>query len=324
MTIEIIHTAAEGTLVHGTTRGDGTNTALKAAGFRWFRTVSAWGIPNSRDRQPNLGKIERAAATLRDAGHTVTVEVDTTHRDVATAEADRAQRQSDRAEALSAKADRRAADAKAAWEAEARASAAVPPGGEPIKIGHHSERRHRRSIERAQQTLGRAVEATDTAAEAARRADVAAATTAHRHNPVTVKNRIDKLEAEQRRDERARDGHRRVVARTEAATYVDEFGPAAGAHREQIIARIAQRADEIIYWKGIYAAQQAAGLANTYGPDSINKGDLIKKRGAWYQVVRVNPKSVSVQVQAGATWTHKIAYHQISEHRAGDPQVYTT
>ena len=90
------------------------------------------------------------------------------------------------------------------------------------------------------------------------------------------------------------------------------------------IAEDPDRADEIIYWKGIYAAQQAAGLANTYGPDSINKGDLIKKRGAWYQVVRVNPKSVSVQVQAGATWTHKIAYHQISEHRAGDPQVYTT
>ena len=87
--------------------------------------------------------------------------------------------------------------------------------------------------------------------------------------------------------------------------------------------RIAQRADEITYWKGIYAAQQAAGLANTYGPDSITKGDLIKKRGAWYQVVRVNPKSVSVQVQAGATWTHKIAYHEISDHRAGDPQVYT-
>ena len=68
MTIEIIHTAAEGTLVHGTTRGDGTNTVLKATGFRWFRTLSAWGVPNSRDRQPNLGKIDRAAAALRDAG----------------------------------------------------------------------------------------------------------------------------------------------------------------------------------------------------------------------------------------------------------------
>lgn len=323
MSIEITHTAAEGTLVEGTARGDGTNTILKTAGFRWFRTAAAWGIPGSRDRQPNLAKIERAAAALREAGHTVTVDLDTAHRDVADAEADRAQRQSDRADALADKAGRRSADAAAAWEAEARASAAVPPGGEPIKIGHHSERRHRRSIERAHQTLGRAVEATDAAAEAARRAEVAAATTAHRHNPATVKNRIDKLEAEQRRDERARDGHSRVVARTSTATYVDEFGPATGTYREQIVARMAQRADEIAYWKGIYTAQQEAGLANTYGPDSIAKGDLIKKRGAWYQVVRVNQKTVSVQVQAGATWTHKIPYHEISAHQPGDPQVHT-
>ncbi|OFJ54244.1 hypothetical protein BEL07_08440 [Mycolicibacterium grossiae] len=323
MSIEITHTAAEGTLVQSTARGDGTNTILKTAGFRWFRTVGAWGIPGSRDRQPNLGKIERAAAALREAGHTVTVDLDTAHRDVADAEADRAQRQSDRADALADKAGRRSADAAAAWEAEARASAAVPPGGEPIKIGHHSERRHRRSIERAHQTLGRAIEATDAAAEAARRAEVVAATTAHRHNPATVKNRIDKLEAEQRRDERARDGHRRVLARTATTTYVDEFGPATGTHREQILARMAQRADEIAHWKSIYSAQQQAGLANTYGPDTIAKGDLIKKRGAWYQVVRVNQKTVSVQVQAGATWTHKIAYHEISEHQPGDPQVHT-
>ena len=87
MSIEITHTAAEGTLVHGTTRGDGTNTILKTAGFRWFRTVGAWGIPSSRDRQPNLGKIERAAAALRAAGHPVSVDIDNTHRCVADAEA---------------------------------------------------------------------------------------------------------------------------------------------------------------------------------------------------------------------------------------------
>ncbi|QNJ96568.1 DUF3560 domain-containing protein (plasmid) [Mycolicibacterium fluoranthenivorans] len=323
MSIEITHTAAEGTLVHGTTRGDGTNTILKTAGFRWFRTVGAWGIPSSRDRQPNLGKIERAAAALRAAGHPVSVDIDSTHRCVADAEADRTQRQEDRADALAAKADRRAAAAETAWEAGARASAAVPPGGEPIKIGHHSEQRHRKSIERAQETLGRAVQATDAATEAARRAQVAAAGTAHRHNPVTVKNRIDKLEAEQRADERTRDGHRRVVARTANATYVDEFGPATGTYREQILARIAQRADEITYWKDIYAAQQTAGIATSFGPDTIAKGDRIKYRSGWYPVVRVNAKTVSVQSAPGETWTHKVPYHEISDHRPGGSQVHS-
>ena len=308
MSITITHSAIDGTLIHGTTRGDGTNTILKTAGFRWFRTIAAWGIPNSRDRQPHLAKIHSAAAALREAGHCVDLDIDTTHRAVADAEADRTQRHTDRADALTATADRRTAAATTAWDAEARASAALPPAGEPIKVGHHSERRHRKAIDRAHHTLGRAVAAADAATEATRRAAVAAAGTAHRHNPVTVKNRIDRLEADQRRDERARDGHRRTIARTPTTTYVDEFGPATGAHREQLLARIAQRSDEIAYWKDIYAA-------NTHGPDTITKGDLIKRRGAWYPVVRVNAKTVSVQPQPNATWTHKIAYHQIDGHR---------
>lgn len=60
MTIDIIHSAVEGTLVHGTTRGDGTNTILKAAGFRWFPSLGLWGIAGSRDRQPNRYKIDHA------------------------------------------------------------------------------------------------------------------------------------------------------------------------------------------------------------------------------------------------------------------------
>jgi hypothetical protein len=65
-------------LVHGTTRGDGTNTILKAAGFRWFRTLGVWGIAGSSDRQLNQYKIDRVADALRTAGHTVTIDI-TTH-----------------------------------------------------------------------------------------------------------------------------------------------------------------------------------------------------------------------------------------------------
>lgn len=79
MSIAIVHTVAEGTLVQGTRRGDGTNTILKAAGFRWFRSQGLWGITGSRDREPDLGKIERAAAGLRGAGHTVAVHVEKNH-----------------------------------------------------------------------------------------------------------------------------------------------------------------------------------------------------------------------------------------------------
>ena len=62
--LTITHTHADGTLIDGTTKGDGTNTILKSVGFRWFRTLGTWGIPHSRDRQPNTHIIDRARAAL--------------------------------------------------------------------------------------------------------------------------------------------------------------------------------------------------------------------------------------------------------------------
>lgn len=310
MTIEIRHDAADGTLVYGTTRGDGTNTILKAHGFKWFRTLGLWGVPNSRDRQPNRYKIDRAAEALRAAGHEVTTHVDATHRPVELAEADRSQRSADRADALAAKADRKAGDAQAAWDAEARASAAVPPGGQPILVDHYSAPKHRKSIERAREKLGKAVEAQRDADTAADRARVAALADAHRHNPVTVKNRIDKMAAEQRKDQRTIDGYTRKTG-----PYIEEHAPASGAYRQQVIDRMAQRGDEIAYWEGIYAAQQAAGLASTYSRDTIAKGDLVKYRSSWYVVARANAKTVSVYLHPPATFTHPLGYHEISGHR---------
>ena len=320
MTIEISHNAAEGTLVHGTARGDGTNIILKASGFRWFRTLGVWGIAGSRDRQPNRYKIDRAADALRAAGHTVRIDIDDTHRPIADAEADRAHRQNDRAQALGAKAARNATAAEHAWAAEQRAVEVLPPGGEPIKIGHHSERRHRNAIERAHDATHRAIEATAAADTASARAEAAAVTTARRYSPVTVKNRIDKLEAERRADQRILDGHRRVLARTAAHEYVDEFSPATGQYREQVIARMAQREDELAYWKTIFAAQQAAGIASTHSRATIARGDLIKYRRGWYRVVRVNPKTVSVQMHEGASWANTIGYHEISGHQPAPGQ----
>lgn len=318
MTIDISHTASDGTLVDGTARGDGTNAILKAAGFRWFRTLGMWGIPNSRDRQPNHVKIQRAADALRQAGHDVEIHIDNTHRPAAEAEADLAQRRADRAAALDAKADRRADQAAAADTAYRRAHEALPEGGEPIHVGHHSERRHRNAIERARQATRKAIDAHTAAEAAARKADVAATSTDRRYNPVTVKNRLDKLEAEQRSDQRQLDGYRRVVARSATTEYVDEFPGATGEHRERIIARMAQRADEIAYWSGIYTELQQAGLANTYGRGTITKGDFVKYRSSWYEVMRANAKTVSVRLFPEASFTNTVAYHELCGHRPAE------
>ncbi|GAA4759503.1 hypothetical protein [Gordonia alkaliphila] len=62
------------------------------------------------------------------------------------------------------------------------------------------------------------------------------------------------------------------------------------------------------------------GAPTNYGPDTIAKGDAIKTRGSWYRVVRVNKKSVSVDVsdmyQAPTrVYTHTIPYPEIRDHK---------
>ena len=316
MTITITHTPDAGTLVEGTSRGDGTNTVLKANGFRWFRTLGLWGIAGSRDRDPHRAKITAAADALRAAGHDVEIDIDARHRDPATVEADRAARAGDRAGALAAKADRRREQADTAWDADRAATAALPPGGEPIHVGHHSETRHRNAIDKAHRAMGRAVTAERDAVEIARRADVATRATDHRYNPVTVKNRIDGLEADQRADQRALDGHTRTAFTMGDGTKVlDVTEPATGEHRETLTARIAARADDIAYWAEIREQQIAAGQATDYSRETIAPGDLVCYRRQWYPVRRANAKTVSIPSIVGGSWTDTIGYHKLSGHR---------
>lgn len=327
--ITITHTAADGTLIEGTSKGDGTNVILKSVGFRWFRTLGTWGIANSRDHQPNDWKIERARKALTDAGHTVTLDIDRSHRDTATVEVDKAQRATDRADAIAAKADRHRDKAEAAWDAERRAAAALPEGGEPIKIGHHSEARHRKAIDTAWNKLGKAVEAERQADETARRADIAAKATDHRNNPTTVANRIDKLEADQRADQRRIDGSTRTLfVDSRGVRQVEETTAATGDSRDRILARMAQRADQIEHWKSVRAEQIAAGIAGNYSPDTISKGDHIRTRwDDWCTVLRVNKKTVSVEQPApygGRMIRNTIPYQEIKGHKPATAQLVDT
>lgn len=324
--ITITHTAADGTLIEGTSKGDGTNIILKTAGFRWFRTLGTWGIAGSRDHQPNDWKIERARKALTDAGHTVTLDIDRTHRDTATAEADKARRANDRADAIAAKAQRHRDNAEAAWDAERRAVAALPEGGEPIKVGHHSERRHRKAIDTAWDKLGKAVEAERLADDTARRAAIAAQATDHRNNPRTVANRIDKLEAEQRGDQRRIDGATRTLfTDSTGQRQTEETSAASGDYRDRILARMAERADQIDHWKAVRAAQIATGAAGDYSPATISKGDRIRTRwNDWCTVLRVNKKTVSIEQPTpygGRMIRGTIPYQEITGHKPASAQL---
>ena len=64
MTLTIEHTEAEGTLLLGTSRGDGSAEVVKALGWRWGRSIGLWFVPRSRDAAPKRPLIEQTARQL--------------------------------------------------------------------------------------------------------------------------------------------------------------------------------------------------------------------------------------------------------------------
>ena len=94
--LTITHTRADGTLIDGTSRGDGTGDVLKAHGWRWSRHLGSWYVPQSRDRTVKTRLIDATAAQLRATGFTVTVDIDDQARPTADVVADQDARHADR------------------------------------------------------------------------------------------------------------------------------------------------------------------------------------------------------------------------------------
>jgi len=84
--------------------------------------------------------------------------------------ADHEERRDNRVLRLRSRADKARGEAKSRYDASGRD---LPPWGEPIKIGHHSEKRHRRALERSHANMSRSVQATRKAERLDARADAA-------------------------------------------------------------------------------------------------------------------------------------------------------
>jgi hypothetical protein len=296
-------------VIEGTSRGDGTAEILKSNGWRWGRSIGTWFLPNSRDHLPNLGTITRTADALRTAGFMVDTTVSLEHRSTAEVEADKIARQADRVDALHTKADRKTAADDAAWQRAETALHRLPEGGEPIHVGHHSETRHRNAIAKADTAMRRSVEASRDAEHARGRADAASVTTDARYSPVTVANRIEKFAAEIRTMER----------RIDADYYDPEQGyrPATIQQKEARTVKLAphidEKVDQLSYWEGVRAAQIEDGKATGHNRSTIRKGDRVKIRGHWREIVRVNTKTVSVT--SDHSWTNTVPYAEIQQHQ---------
>ena len=304
--ISISHSAEHGTLVEGTSKGDGSPEILKANGFRWSRNLGSWYLPRSRDQRPKLAIINRTCEQLSNSGHPVARTLESTLRPEATAEADRSIRDAARAARREVKAARLKDLAAAQQDKADGYDRQLPPMGQPILVGHHSEARHRKALDRARTWTLRTMETERAAKEMTDSAKVAATATLHRHNPVTVGNRIKTVQAELRF----------MKSQLLATTIIYKDKVWAAGRAAELSERIAAHEDKLAYWEGIRAGQIDAGQVVDYSKGNISKGDLIHYLGDWYPVVRVNAKSVSIRQRPDRTWTQTVEYHKLTGHKA--------
>jgi hypothetical protein len=306
--ITITHTHQDGTLVDGTDKGDGSAAILKACRFRWFPSIKVWGIAQSRDHLAKRWQIEDAAKQLRAAGFEVTVEIDDTPREVVQVKADRAERLDDRYDRLTAKAERGSAEAERRFATADHYSERFA-GGQPILVGHHSERGARVAQKRIDQNMRAGCEAVRDAERAAQAASVVGAADAYRERPAVIIRRIAKTEADLRKVGHDINGTR--PANDWRGAYAPELGhkPASGAWLEQCEARKTFLEHQLAADKAALAEHEANGYV-IHSRETIHKGDFIAYWGSRRsEVVRVNAKTVSLKTQY--TWTDKVSYEEI-------------
>ncbi|GAA0918970.1 DUF3560 domain-containing protein [Nonomuraea longicatena] len=252
--ITIRHTHVDGTLVEGTRKGDGAWEILKPIGFHYFPSIRAIGIRHSRDRVADRWTINRGAEKLREAGFEVEVSIDDEHRDRATVLADQADRLEDRRHALANKADRHAGRAASAYDRAHQIADGIPMG-QPILVGHPSERRARKDREKIDRAMQTGAQESDLAHETARRANAVGSAAAYSARPSVTARRIKTAEAELRGIQRRLNGYERVFRDHHGKPYyIETHQPVTGEQREQLLARKAQLEDQLAYDKQQVAA----------------------------------------------------------------------
>ena len=313
--ITITHTHADGTMLEGSRKGDGVYELLKGLrdNWRYFPSIRAIGIGQSRDKSADSYKINRAAEALRAAGHEVTVTVDETERrSFAEAEAERYESAEARAERMAGYAANAAARSDAAYQRSHQIADGIP-FGQPILVGHHSERRHRKDLDRIHNLMGKSIAEGKAAEHYEHRAANAETYQASRESvPVTLR-RIEKLAAEERQLQRRLDGSGLAMH--------GEDKPASGGYAERLAVRLADIAEQLAYWRGVVASQEAAGV-KVWSKADFTKGDFVSFLGSWYEVLRVSVKSVTIpamisdgpvvtKANSRMSWTDTVPYHKV-------------
>lgn len=152
------------------------------------------------------------------------------------------------------------------------------PLGQPILVGHHSERRALRDAERIDSAMGTSIREGEKAAHWDNRAKAATNWEKFRNNPGVTLRRIQKKEADLRAVERRLNDE----SNKQYPDYIQE------QERQR-----AELIEELDYWREVIAEAERNGF-KVWGTADFTKGDFALYQGAWYEVLRVNAKSLTI------------------------------
>lgn len=202
--------------------------------------------------------------------------------------ADRAEDRAERFASYSTNAGKRAT---AAARASDEAVEGIPPG-QPILIGHHSEKHHRAAIAKAQRNATKSVEEFHKSRWWAERAENVLSHAGRKHQPGAISRRIKKFEAKVRMHERRID--------PKGADWAQDLDWLRGFEEkgEVEISAIWQRRKvrnirwivhlrgQIAFWQVILA--DAGGVPADEWADEFEVGGWVRGQYGWGQIERIN------------------------------------
>ena len=162
---------------------------LKAEGFRYRPRSKAW---TAKQNYPREKLLESLAGEVKD----INIPVDYQRK---------AEYYAEKASSTKAESDRLYSTAKQKMD--------MIPFGQPILVGHHSEKRHRSDLKKISRGMEKSFETSDKAQEYAARSVRATVKAEGRENPVTILNRIENLEKELAKTKKQSKTYNRIETR---------------------------------------------------------------------------------------------------------------
>ena len=289
---------------------------LKSNGFRWSRRQGIWYAKELSYRVALLNEIAEYGGEV---GEKLSF-------------AEKMDQKTQRAEERGARFIERARRTKAQGEAllgQSRSMADIIPMGQPIIIGHHSEKRDRNYRARIQGKYEKGFETLEKAKYYQQRAGAANDFEGRTFNMGTTLRRIKDLEARIRSIDLESDRHIFQwigdLTRFNSGLDSKRWVQLSRTHLEANERRIAEIMEPLEYWQSIVKQKEAEGQT-VWGPDDFKKGYRVKTRFGLATVVKVNKVTVGVIFdQQNLNWDKesrgcKIPYDELPQGCKNVPQ----